>query len=204
MRNKKATGNDDVPGDVLKLLGEGRLKIMTKLINTFYETGEWHKDFMEVTMIALKKKPQATKCSDHRTISLIAHTAKIVAKILRRRIEEKIEDELGEDQFGFKRRKGTRDAVGMLRITSERTLEIDEELSVCFIDWQKAFDRVNWTKLMQILKKTGIDWRERRLISNLYMAQSVKVRLNRRETRSVKIGRGVRQGCCLSPILFNL
>ena len=129
-------------------------------------------------MIALKKKPQATKCSDHRTISLIAHTAKIVAKILRRRIEKKIEDVLGEDQFGFRRRKGTRNLIGMLRIISERTLEIEEELSVCFIDWQKAFDRVNWTKLMQILKETGIDWHERRLISNLYMAQSVKVRLN--------------------------
>ena len=83
-------------------------------------------------------------------------------------------------------------------------MEIDEELSICFIDWQKAFDRVNWTKLMQILKETGFDWRERRLISNLYMAQSVKVRLNRGETRSVKIGREIRQGCCLSPILFNL
>jgi len=57
---------------------------------------------------------------------------------------------------------------------------------------------------MQILKGTGIDWCERRLISNLYMAQSVKVRLNQRETRIVKTGRAVRQGCCLSPILFNL
>ena len=92
----------------------------------------------------------------------------------------------------------------MLRIISERTLEIDEELCVCFIDWQKAFDRVNWTKSVQILKGTGIDWRERRLISNLYMALSVRVRLNRRETISVKIGRGARQGCCLSPVLFNL
>ena len=57
---------------------------------------------------------------------------------------------------------------------------------------------------MQILKVTGIDWRERKLISSLYMAQCVKVRLNRGETRSVKIGRGVRQECCLSPILFNV
>ena len=55
MRNKKATGDDDVPGDVLKLFGEGDLKIMAKLINTIYETGEWPKDFMEVTMIALKR-----------------------------------------------------------------------------------------------------------------------------------------------------
>jgi len=83
-------------------------------------------------------------------------------------------------------------------------MEIDEELCVCFTDGQKAFDQVNWTKLMQILKGTGIDWRERRLISNLYVAQSVKVRMNQGETRSVKIERGVRQGCCLSPILFNL
>jgi predicted DNA-binding protein len=48
-------------------------------------------------MITLKKNPQTTKCSDHRTISLIAHTAKVAAKILRRRIERKIEDVLGED-----------------------------------------------------------------------------------------------------------
>jgi hypothetical protein len=52
---------------------------------------------------------------------------------------------------------------------------------------------------MQILQEISIEWRERRLIGNLYMAQSVKVRLNRGETR-----RGVRQECCLSPILFNL
>ena len=58
MRNKKATGDDDVPGDVFKLLGEGGLKIMRKLSNTIYETGEWPKDFTEVTMIALKKKLQ--------------------------------------------------------------------------------------------------------------------------------------------------
>ena len=51
------------------------------------------------------------------------------------------------DQFGFRRGKGSRDAIEMLRIISEGTLEIDEELCVCFRDWQKEFDRVNWTKL---------------------------------------------------------
>jgi sorting nexin-29 len=138
------------------LLEEGSLKIM-KLINTIYGNGEWPKDLTEVTMIALKKKLLATKCSDHRKISLITHYTKDSSKTLRRRIEKKIEDVLGEDQFGFRRGKGTSDATGMLRIISKRTLEIDEELSVCFIDWQKASDGVNWIKLTQILKETGID-----------------------------------------------
>jgi hypothetical protein len=57
---------------------------------------------------------------------------------------------------------------------------------------------------MQILKATGIDWCEGRVISNLYIGRRVAVRLNGGETRSVKNGRGVRQGCCLSPNLFNL
>jgi len=56
MRNRKATGDDDVPGDVLKLYGEGGLKVSTKLINTIYETGEWPKDFTEVKMIALRRR----------------------------------------------------------------------------------------------------------------------------------------------------
>jgi len=56
-------------------------------------------------MIACKKKLEATKCSDHRTFSLVAHTAKIVAKKPRIRIERKVENVLGEDQFGFRRTK---------------------------------------------------------------------------------------------------
>jgi hypothetical protein len=73
MRDKKATGDDDAPGDVLKLLGEDGLRLMTQLINSIYVTGEWPRDYIEVTMTALKKKPKATKCSDHRTISIITH-----------------------------------------------------------------------------------------------------------------------------------
>jgi hypothetical protein len=66
------------------MLGEDGPRKMTQLINNIYETGEWPKVFTEVTMIALKKTPKATNCSDHFTISLIEHTAKIIVCILRR------------------------------------------------------------------------------------------------------------------------
>jgi hypothetical protein len=82
-----------------------------------------------------------------------AHAANIVARILSRKLEREIEDVPREDQFGFGR--GNRDAIGMLIITSEQTLDIDEDACTCFIDWQKAFDHVNWTKLMQILNNIG-------------------------------------------------
>ena len=78
-----------------------------------------------------------------------------------------------EISLDLEEKKGTRDAIGMVRIIAERTLEIDE-LCICFIDWQKAFDSVNWTKFMQILKRTGIDWHERRLISNCKWIRGLK------------------------------
>ena len=84
-----------------------------------------------------EEKTQPTKCSDHRTISLIAHTEKIVAKIVRRRIERKIEDVFEEDQFRFRRGKRNRNAIGMLRIISERTLDIDDQSCACFIGLQR-------------------------------------------------------------------
>ena len=82
----------------------------------------------------------------------------------------------------------------------ERSLENDNELFICFVDFEKAFDTVKWTKLWYTLKTIGIDWRDIRLISNLYLQhyQSGKLLLQ----GSIYIGRWLRQGCPLSPILF--
>jgi len=56
MRDKEATGDDDAPADVLEMLEEDGVRLLTYLINNIYETGEWPKDFIEVTMIVLKKR----------------------------------------------------------------------------------------------------------------------------------------------------
>jgi hypothetical protein len=99
VRDKKAAEDDYMLGYVLKLLGGIGLRIGTQLMNSIYVTGKWPKDFIEVKLIAINKKTKATKCSYHRTISLIAHTTKIVARILRRGFVRKTEDVLGEDQL---------------------------------------------------------------------------------------------------------
>lgn len=94
------------------MLGEVGLSIVIQVISNINETGESSKDFTESIMIVSNKKPNATNCSDHNAISLIAHIAKIVASKHRRGIERNVEGVLAEDQFGFSRGKGTRVELG--------------------------------------------------------------------------------------------
>ena len=79
-----------------------------------------------------------------------------------------------------------------------------KKLYLCFIDYQKAFDRVKHDKLTEVMKKAGIPELERRLIINLYWQQHASVRWEREVTQNFKVERGVRQGCIISPLLFNL
>src|SRR6476469_1681349 len=117
------------------------------------------------------------ECSDHRTINLISHASKILFKILTNRIEAKPRDFTGRNQFGFRKGCGTRNAIGVMRMICERSLEFGNNVYSCFVDFEKAFDRVNWEKMMKVLQSIGVDWRDRRMISELYMNQEAVVRI---------------------------
>ena len=69
MRDKKAKGDDDLPEDMIRLVGDDGLRIMTQLINNIHESGDWPKDCMEVSVSTLKKKPSITKYSNYGTYS---------------------------------------------------------------------------------------------------------------------------------------
>jgi len=113
-----------------------------------------------------------------------------------------VEKFLGKDQYGFRKGRGTRDAIAALRVMYERSLEYHKKVYVCYVDFEKAFDRVNWYKLMTILQSMGVDWSDRKLIWNLYNGQKAYVRIGEEQSGECSIGRGVRQGCSLSPLLF--
>ena len=155
-------------------------------------------------MKTLEKKMNTNHCEEHRTISLISHASKMTLKILYTRLMCKVKEYIGWDQFGFMKGRGTRDAIGVLRVICERTLSINKDVFICFIDYEKAFDRVNWVKLMSILKEIGVDYRDRKAIWELYMNQSAAVMVDGELTERATIGRGVRQGGLLSTILYNI
>ena len=202
MKNKKSEGIDNIPAELLKSLGEKATEELVKLCQQMYERGEWPDDFTKTIIVPMEKKTNAVECEDFRTISLIPHASKIILKVLAKRITTKAEQFLGKNQFGFRKGCGTREAIGVMRMLCERSLEFNNNLYLCFVDFEKAFDRVRWTKLMDILEKIGVDWRDRRLICNLYINQEAIIRVGNGDSRPATIGQGLRQGCLLSPILF--
>ena len=75
---------------------------------------------------------------------------------------------------------------------------------ICFIDYAKAFDKVKHENLIDCLKKIGLDSKDIRVIANLYWFQQAAIRIDNEVSDYTPIQRGVRQGCVLSPLLFNI
>ena len=112
--------------------------------------------------------------------------------------------ELPNVQAGFRKGRGTRDQIANIRWIIEKAREFQKNIYFCFIDYAKAFDCVDHNKLWKILKEMEILDHLTCLLRNLYAGQETTVRTWHGTTDWFQIGKGVRQGCILSPYLFNL
>lgn len=125
-------------------------------------------------------------------------------KIIQRRLQPYIERELPDVQAGFRKGRGTRDQIENLRWIMEKAREFQKEIFLCFIDYSKAFDCVRHTRLWNVLQQIGIPQHLIELIKNWYANQEATVKTEYGNTDWFNIGKGVRQGCILSPYLFNI
>ena len=112
--------------------------------------------------------------------------------------------ELSDVQAGFRKGRGTRDQIVNLCWVIKKAREFQKHIYVCFIDCAKAFGCVNQNKLWEILQETGIPDHLTCLLRNLYAGQEATVKTGHGTTDWFQIGKGVHQGCILSPCLFNL
>lgn len=204
MKNGKACGPDEIPVEMLKLFNEEGMDHLIKLFNTIYESGNLPEEWLTSTFIVLPKKPTVRKCEEYRTISLMSHTLKLFLKVIHERIYRKLETRITNTQFGFRNGLGTREALFSVQVLIQRCRDTNCDVYACFVDFEKAFDKVKHDKMIDILKKTEIDESDIRIIENLYWGQKAAVRVEDRLTDEINIRRGVRQGCVLSPLLFNV
>ena len=112
--------------------------------------------------------------------------------------------ELPDVQAGFRKGRGTRDQIANIRWNIEKAGEFQNNIYFCLIDYTEAFDCVDHNKLWEILKEMGIPDHLTCLLRNLYAGQEATVRTGHGTTNWFPIGKGVCQGCMLSPCLFNL
>ena len=125
-------------------------------------------------------------------------------KILQARLQQYVNRELPDVQAGFRKGRGTRDQIANIRWIIEKSREFQKSIYFCFIDYAKAFDCVDHNKLWKILKEMGIPDHLTCLLRNLYAGQEATVRIGHGTTDWFQIGKGVCQGCILSPCLFDL
>ena len=125
-------------------------------------------------------------------------------KILQARLQVYVSYELPDVQSGFRKGSGTKDQTANIHWIIKKAREFQKNIYCCFIDYAKAFDCVDHNKLWKILKDMGISDHLTCLFRNLYAGQEATVRTGHGTTDWFQIGKGVCQGCILSPCLFNL
>ena len=124
-------------------------------------------------------------------------------KILQARLQQYVNRELPDVQAGFRKGRGTRDQIANICWIIEKAREIQKNIYFCFVDYAKAFDYVDHNKLWKVLQEMGLPDHLTCLLRNLYAGQEATVRTGHGKDW-FQIGKGVHQGCILSPYLFNL
>ena len=134
----------------------------------------------------------------------MSHITNILIHILMFRMKKVIHNEISWEQFGYRKNKGTRNAIFVMRSITERNIQMQPDVYAAFIDYEKAFDRVKYIKIMKDLEEMGIDGKDIRVIKNLYWEQMAAISIDGELSEWTYIKRGVPQGCVTLPDLFSL
>uniref|UniRef100_A0A4W2CQL0 Reverse transcriptase domain-containing protein n=1 Tax=Bos indicus x Bos taurus TaxID=30522 RepID=A0A4W2CQL0_BOBOX len=199
----KASGGDGIPVELFQSLKDDAVKVLHSIRQQIWKTQQWPQDWKRSVFIPIPKKGNAKECSNYHTIALISHASKVMLKILQARLQQYMNRELPDVQADFRKGRGTRDQIANIHWIIEKAREFQKNIYFCFIDYAKAFDCVDHNKLWKILKEMGIPDHLICLLRNLYAGQEATVRTGHGTTNWFQIGQGVRQGCILSPCLFN-
>uniref|UniRef100_A0A4W2C0P8 RNA-directed DNA polymerase n=1 Tax=Bos indicus x Bos taurus TaxID=30522 RepID=A0A4W2C0P8_BOBOX len=200
----KTSGGDGIPVELFQILKDDAVKVLHSTCQQVWKIQQWSQDWKRSVFIPIPRKGNAKECSNYHTIALISHASKLMLKILQARLQQYVNHELPDVQAGFRKGRGTRNQIPNICCIILKAREFQKNIYFSFIDYAKTFDCVDHNKLWKILKEMGIPDHLTCLLRNLYAGQEATVRTGHRTTDWFQIGKGIRQGCILSPCLFNL
>lgn len=203
LNNNKAPGSDGITAETIKAMEEIAVDPIYKLCTMIWNTMVWPEDWVHSVFVPIYKKGSPTECGNYRTVALIPHASKVMLHIIHNRLRRFVLPEIAEEQCGFVPGKGTREQILNVRQIIEKVREFNVPAFFCFVDYTKAFDSVKWHLLWDVLQKLGVPNHLIQLIKSLYDQNTATVRVNNVISDTLSTKSGTRQGCILSPTLFN-
>ena len=166
--------------------------------------GKWNET--KVLLIFKGGNKSRKELKNYRPISLANTVGKIFSRLLYNRLKSGIEEAgiLGEEQNGFRGNRRGEDNLYMIRELIEKYRKSGRTLFLSFLDVEKAYDKLNRRTLLIVLEKLGVPSKIRNLIRGMYLKTKARFIFGDIMTDWVPLKKGVRQGCILSPLLFNM
>ena len=144
----KASGGDGIPVELFQILKDDATKVLHSICQQMWKTQQWPQDWKRSVFIPIPKKGNAKECLNYHTSALILHTSKVMLKILQVRLQQDVNFQLPDVQAEFRKGRGTRDQIANIHWIIEKAREFQKNIYFCFIDYAKAFDRVDHLKVL--------------------------------------------------------
>ena len=204
LKNNKAPGLDNISAELIKHGGEILEFQLFKLIIKIWRVEAIPNDWDTGNIIPVHKKGDRTVCANYRGIMLLPVCYKVLTIIIKEKLDPYIENGLGEYQSGFRKGRSTIDHIFTIRQIMEKCWEYNKDIWQIFVDFKQAYDSINRASLWNIMAEFNIPSKLIKLVKACYNNSKACVQVGQRRTTEFGIKSGLRQGCLLSPILFNM
>ena len=208
LRCGKAAGWDGTPIEAY-LFSENAMSELYELVCLIWRTEVVPDDLVHALFIMLYKKGCRDDFSNYRAIGLLCHSYKVLSVLILRRMQPALEERLPDSQAGFRKARGCRDNVLILKIIIDEIVKAEQEAVITFIDYTAAFDSVSHRFLDESLAEAMVPPKVRRMIRAIYSCATGAVRIQRAAGEQLcserfDIRRGSIQGDIYSPPSFTL
>ena len=206
LRKGKPAGVDNIQAEhcMVQAGGEDVITTLMTILNKIWQTGEWPTIWTQFLVITLPNIGNLQQCQNYQTISLINHPSKVMLKIILNRLKPQAEKIIAEEQAGFRTGRSTTQQIFNLGILCKKCLQHQQDLYHVFINFRKALNRVWYAALWATTKKYNISTKLIHVIKNLHEKTTSAVLFNSSTGDWFRTTVEVRQGCLLSPTLFNI
>ena len=207
LKDNKSSFSDKIKNEMIKSSLNELMPVYLKLFNTVLDLGTMPQMWCDGLITPIFKCGTKSDPSNYGGICISSCIRKLFCSILNQRLLKHVDlnNILHKSQIGFLANNRTADHVLTLRTLIDKYVYCHKEkIYACFVDFRKTFDSVWHDGLLFKLSKINVQGKFYSLIKSLYSKSTCSVRIGNNKTRSFQYARGVRRGCILSPLLFNL